>query len=511
MGNTFLKQDRAMLWVQRDGPGTPWVPLGLGTTSATGRSRPGKSVTAVYSVNRFGQPVVLFTTTDPPGGLPGMTIGHYDEGDVSFLEKRQQEGCPIYVQIRYTKCGSLDNPKLWDAIDHNGLGIVGDITPPDGPVTPYAGAALEVTGNVQFQYGFRIVKNKLSGLTSGEAENLLDLTVVSENICNDCGNGYPGSDKIIFISAAAGTGVAPNILVSSDGGGSFSVMTNQPFAADENAGFVEYDWVDTDTLRVVVGCSTTDAAALAKIAYVDVVLGAYTAGTWTNVVSTASDGAIGEVVTAMKWLFNDRLYIATDGGYIYVVSDQAESWADDAVANPAVTINGFAKSPDGSVVWAFGATNTIMREVNQNGVFVLRTGPSGGGAFTALAVANEGTIYAGNGTAIYKSINEAGNAGGWSLLKDFGASHVVKHIECVGGEQARGGDSQLLRVAVDDTTPGAGSVFESVDGGATWTEIAALANAGYNAAAGSNTDNNRLVVVGDASGGAGIIHLLNPA
>jgi hypothetical protein len=439
-----------------------------------------------------------------------MTIGHYDEAEVSYLEKKQLEGCPIYVQIRYVKCGSLDNSKLWDAIDHNGLGIVGDVNPPDGPVTPYAGAALEVTGNVQFQYGFRIVRTSLNSITVSEDQALLDIAMVTENLCNDCGNGYPGADQIIFVSAAPDAAATANVLASSDGGSTFVALSADPFAADESPGLLAYDWVDTNVIRLIAACTTTDAAALAKIAYADIVLGAYTTATWIPVVSTSSDGANGEVVTGMGWVSTDRLYLATDGGLIYVITNQGDSWSEDAISAPAVDIAGFSASPDGKVVWAFGATNNILREVGQNSVFAARVGPSGGGAFTALAVANDNTVYAGNGTSIYKSNNEAENVGGWTSLKDFGADHVVKKITCVGGEASRGGDSQILRVVVDDATPGAGEVWESVDGGSSWRQIAELTNGGYNAAASSEIDNNKMVIVGDVSGGLGVVHQLLP-
>lgn len=504
--DSFLKQDRALLWVQKEGPGTPWTPLGMGGTSVTGRSQPGPTKTAVYGVNRYGQPVVLFTTKEPPGGLPSLTIGQYDEAEVSFLEKRQKEGCPIYVQIRYTKCGSLDNPKLWDAIDHMGMGIVGDISPSDGPVTPYAGGALESSGNVQFDYGFRLVRSSLSALAGGGATALLDVAVVTDALCNDCGNGYPGPDRIVLIATASAAGPAvAQLLISSNGGSTFSAVTG-PFAAAENTGFIDYDWIDTDKIRVIVGCTTTDAAALAKIAYADITLGDYTTVSWTVVVSTSATGAVGEVLTSLAWMSNGRLYVATDGGDIYLINDQGESWADAAISSPAVDILGFAKNHNGSNVWAFGETNTIMREVNESGTFTMRVGPNGGGNFTALAVANDSTLYAGNDTSLFKSINEAANEGGWTLLKNFGTARVVKSIELSGGEAARGGDSQVIRVVVDNTTPGSGEVWESIDGGATWRQISVLANGGYNAAVASEVDNNMLLIVGDTSGGVGVIH-----
>lgn len=125
-------------------------------------------------------------------------------------------------------------------------------------------------------------------------------------------------------------------------------------------------------------------------------------------------------------------------------------------------------------------------------------GPTGGAAFTAVTVANDGRIYAGNGTAIYLSDNGALNAGGWTSLKDFGANKKVVSINCAGGTKAGGGDSQLLRVVVDDTAGGTAAVWESVDGGATWKQVDALSNTGYNASFWSPSDENLAFIVGDA-------------
>lgn len=502
----IIKQNRMVVWYQPSGKGTQWRPLGFGIASVTGRSNPGPGKTAVFGVNEFGQPVVLFSTKDPPGGLPAATIGFYDEAAVNYLEEQQAIGCPINLQVRTVKCGSLTNPNLWNAIDHLAAGLVGDLTPGDGPVRPYAGGAAELSGQVTFDYTFRIVKLKLQVLTTTEAENLTGIAVVDDPICDECGSGYPGPDKIIYITCAAGSGVTPNILYSNDGGGTFAASSANPFAADEDAGFPVYRWIDANKIRLITACTTTDAAALAKISYSDITLGAEGITAWTDVVSASASGANGDLVTAMFWPFFERLYIAVDDGQIYVSTDQGESWDDAAVFSGSNAIAAFATNYDGDVVWAVGATNTILRELNRSGTFDARVGPSGGGAFTAVAVANDGTLYAGNGTSIFKSVNDAENTGGWTSLKNFGSGYTVKKIKLTGGDKSLGGDSQIIRVWIDHAT--AGQVWESIDGGATWKQFSAKTNAGYNDAWSSRVNNNLNIGVGDASGGAGVIHKL---
>ena len=68
-------------------------------------------------------------------------------------------------------------------------------------------------------------------------------------------------------------------------------------------------------------------------------------------------------------------------------------------------------------------------------------------------------------------------------------------------------DSQHFRVFVDDATPGAGEVWETLDGGTSFRQITELTNTGYNAVAPSALDDNQAFIVGDG----GKIHRLAPA
>jgi hypothetical protein len=110
-------------------------------------------------------------------------------------------------------------------------------------------------------------------------------------------------------------------------------------------------------------------------------------------------------------------------------------------------------------VYAVGASNVILKEVNKSGSFVALVGPSGGGAFSAIVQASDGLLFAGNGQSLYVSNNDALNTGGWTSLKDFGSNHVIEEIFL------KKGDSNHIYVVVDDTTPGNGEFWHSNDGG----------------------------------------------
>lgn len=507
---TIIDNTRAILWFQTNGPGTAFQPYGVGEKAGgmSGKSIPGAGRTPVYGRTEFGVPVLVKLASEAPGDLPTATISIYERGQVDLLLDALNRNCPINIQNRINTCGSLINPSGWDVIDFWGDGQVTTYTPGDGPSIEYNGEQITNEATVSFSIVIRLVQTSLSALTTTETQNLLDIAGMSDEQCSGCGGtGYPGADKILYVAAAADTGVTANLLYSADGGATWAATSADPFAADEDISEVDVRFISPTQLRVVVATNTTDAGAPAKFAYADVDISTPGTTAWTSVSIAA--GANGDTVEALEWLFFDRLYIASAGD-IFISLNQGTLDPGAAYFTGSNAINGFAKAPDDSAVWAFGATNTILREVNQSGIFETRVGPSGGAAFTAVAVASDGTLYAGNGTSIFRSRDDARTTN-WTELYDFGANKAVVKIECIGGSRALGGSSQLLRVYVDDTAGGVGAIYLSVDGGASFSAVSTLTNTGYNAAYISDVDNNKAIVVGDASGGTGVIHLLSPA
>lgn len=504
-----LKQNQLVVMNQPSGPGTAWDLFEAGYASATGKADPGVTTNPVYLSDRYGRPVLAYEELQPPGGTPSVTIGFYESKKVNFWRKERRRNCPVYLQLRAIDCGTLDNPSLWDKIYHYGYIHPGDIAEGDGPGLPFNGSLILNTVTLPSRYKLEITRMSLSSLTTSETQQLNDIALVTEALCSTCGNGYPGADQIVYITSNAAGGLTANVLVSDNGGGSFAATSADPFAADENIGKIVYNLVNFDQLRIVVARSTADAAQLPEVAFADVTFGAESTTVWTNVVSTSSSLAVNQTFTALFWpkSMPGRLYAGTSAGEIVVSTDYGQTFPNTAIGTGANQINAFDISFDKKYVVAVGNSNAILLEVNQTGGFSNRVGPSGGGNFTAVKTTNiDGLIYAGNGQSIYKSDNLGANTGGWTLLKDFGTNHVVRSIMLTNPGETGGGDSQIIRVAVDDTTPDDGEFWESVDGGATWRQITELANAGYNAAVASEIDDNYFLIVGDVVGGLGVIH-----
>lgn len=507
---TIIGQDRVILWFQPNGPGTAFVPYGIGEKAGgmSGKTIPGPGRTPIYGRTETGAPVTIKVNREPPGDLPSATLTLYERAQVDLLLEALQKGCPINVQTRITKCGVLNNPGNWDVIDHWAGGEVTSYNPGDAPQVEFGGEGVTVEGSVSFTHYIRLVQTSLAQLTNTITENVLAIAGIPDEDCNLCGNGYPGADEIMYFGAASGGSGDGELHYTRNGGGSILPVSAHPFASSGNSediSFVVVRPITQTQLQVVVGTGTSVVGTKAQFAFATVSYGGEGTTTWT--VNTIAATATGDAITAMFWPMYDRLYMASAGD-IYVSTDQGETDPGAAIYTGATQINAFAVSPDKSNVWAVGASNLILREVDQDDVFATRVGPAGGGEFHSIAVAADGTIYAGNGTSIYKNTDQANNAGNWTQLKNFGANKRVVAIQCIGGQRALGGDSQLLRAVVDDTAGGVGEVYLSVDGGASWQAVPSLTNTGYNAAYFSEINDNLAVVVGDASGSVGQIHRL---
>lgn len=494
---SFITQDRVVLFAQQNGSGTPMQPLSLDKNGMADKVHPGPGRTPVFGRDAFGRFFAKIVQTEPPGGLNTSTIEEDGTGVISFLSKQfERFGC-FPIQERYIKCGRLDGPN-YDELWHYGKMTITQKTHGAGPSREATGAAMFDSFDVTWPYTVELVKHGLSNLTVSENQNINDIAVLGDLVggCGDCFPGY-APDTIIYLAPAANAGSPgdyANVWYSINGGGAFAATSTNPFAAADNILAIAIWFISDTQFRVIV----LSGATTLHISYSDFTLGDEGTSSW----STAETIATG-APESMAWLFYNRLYVAVVGD-IYLSQNQGDSFGT-ALYTGTAAINGFAKNWAGDV-WAFGASNTILLEKNQSGTFDTKVGPSGGGAFTALFEANDGIVYAGNGTKLYKSTNKALNTGGWELVKEFGANKSVVAINCAGGDKTQGGDSQLIRVVVDDTAGGVGAVWESVDGGASFTQVTALTNTGYNAAYFSGIDDNLAFVVGDA----GIVQKLSP-
>lgn len=488
--------NRYATWFPTNGKGSLMDIFRPGGMSGADDPLGGRKV--IYVNGPDGDFVPYGVEESPPGGQPDVTFTFFQEAEVNFLEQMAAKNKDFHAQKRYNPFSSIDNPHGWARVWHLAYGRATGKKMPEGPDLTANGALQRNEVRGTFFTVVDILKLALSALTTTETEDILCITGLKDEQALE-GVSYPGADKILYAGCGAATGEKANVLYSVTGGGAWAAMTNQPFADDEIISKIVMRPIGATKFRVIVACGT--GGTNTRVAYVDVDLGAEGAGTFTavNLVSGSA------TITALAWPEYNRVYAGTSAGDIYVSTTQGESWS--LAYDGSNGINAFARDRYGSV-YAVGASNAILKEAyNNRGVFVVKTGPTGGGANTAITIGYDGTILMGSGTKLWKNGNDALNTGGWTTLKDFGSNKAVIGVELEGKHKLfEVGDAETFRVFVDDTTPGAGRVYESIEGGARFREIPLLSNAGYNGVYASKYGNHYVIVGDDDT--LGTIHLL---
>lgn len=495
----IITQDREVLYVQPDGKGTALSPLSIenhGMEDTADNTIPGES--ALFGRDSFGNAQVKINFKQTPGGTVETSIPYDKRNEEDFLLKMRRRQERFNVLKFFIKSGRLDNYRNWTIegrLDVLVSARVTGFTGGAGPGKDFTGDPAVNTANLAGKALISLFPPVISSMTTTETEDINDITGLSQTDPENEIPGYNGPDKHLFAASDAASLATANVLYSTNGGASWAAYGADPLAADEHIKAIAVNMVSPTQYKLVALRETADAAAPCEIAYTTITLGdESTSPTWTAVNLGSTNNESGE---ALNWDIPSRLYAAAAGD-IYVSTDDGESVT--IVYTGANVFNMIRPDPDDNV-WAVGASNMILKEKESSrGTFDSKVGPSGGGDFHSIAVADDGIIYAGNGTSIYRNNNDAASAGAWTALKDFGTNHKAVAIQCIRD------NSQLLRAVVTDTTGNDGDVWYSLDGGNSWTEVADVTNSGYNKAHFSEIDDNLVFIAGEDNGSTGVLH-----
>ncbi|MCP4083156.1 MAG: hypothetical protein GY743_23285 [Planctomycetaceae bacterium] len=501
--HTPTKSTFHSIWLPPDGNFTAAKVFQLGQVGANGKTIPRGSRTAVFGRDAFGRSRIVSSLNENPGGLPGITIERYQGLGIDVIEDIATRQACRYLQERITNgCIGLDSPASWCKLYHYARALAGDGSPGDGPNLDGSETNPTLSDPFLAENVVILVNQSLSRITTSEADDLTDIIFLDDpESCTECASGYPGPDVIGYIStrSASGTG---DVLYTSDGGATWAATSADPWAATETGDHLVWNWISKTQFRLGIALASADAAAKPAISYADVDVATPVTTTWTEV--SLTDGANNEIVDFMLWPrmsgFIDRWYVSRSAGDIDVSADQGATWTN--IFAGSNQLDYMATDPRGNV-YAVGAANTILKETAQSNTFAALVGPSGGGAFTSIAIAQDGTIWAGNGTSLFRNSNDGFSAGGWTEVKDFGANHAVIGIDIIDN------DSQLIRLVVEDGTGTDGDVWRSEDGGGFIREITDLSNSGYNGFYFSGDNVNLAWIVGETDSATGLIHKLS--
>ena len=500
---TIKTQDRVITYIQTSGRGTALEPLSInrhGLGDMTDNTIPGRGT--LFGRDEFGRPEVKVEFDEPPTGLNEATITFDPEATIDYLDDQVLQNAKFGLWRFFIPTGRLGNYTNWttngDLEFLAGAKITSGVK--GGREKDYSGQPMVNTYDLAWRNTLTVLPPAIVSQTTTETEDINDVAFLSDLDPQLDIPGYPGPDKVGFAATNAGAAVTANVLFTVDGGSTWAALATDPFLADEHIIAVDVRFVSATAYRVVVLRSTVDAANPPEIAFTDITLGGEAGAiSWTTTDLGSTNNDPGE---ALGWLLSGRLY-AGGGGDIFVSTDSGETFTQ--ILTGAQAISDFAIDFDDNV-WATTATNGILKEAASNrGTFDSLVGPTGGATMNGIAIARDSFIYAGNDTSIFLNDNTAATTGGWTEKKDFGANHLVRQVQTVDGE------SQILRVLVDDTTAEEGDIWYSLDGGNTWVEVTNLANSGYLGWYISEIDPNLLFIVGGEDTTTGIIHKLQPA
>jgi photosystem II stability/assembly factor-like uncharacterized protein len=300
----------------------------------------------------------------------------------------------------------------------------------------------------------------------------------------DPDTGYIGCKAV-----ALGTA---NLLVTTNGGGTWAASAADPFAADEDIIGMAVFEVDANTHRVLV-VRDDDAAAGLKVAYSD------NSGTsWSTVTAGGPNATKALGQAALFALDFHHIWLVAKGGYIFFSADGGASWVtQDAGVTTTADLYAvhFIDSKNGI---ATGATDKILTTADGGTSWALVTATGGGDTVASCHMIDPdvlwvGTIESGGSdNSLYYS-EDGGTT--WST-RTFSGSDTGKilAIEFI--------DDQIGFLAHQTTAP-VGTIFRTCDGGFTWESISTPTNAGITSLDAMN--NNRVSVCGPASGGTAYI------
>jgi hypothetical protein len=335
---------------------------------------------------------------------------------------------------------------------------------------------------------------EVARIVTTEAYMLNDVAGNLDLSCpTDCGTTLGRGENVQIACQSSGVGSTADVLFSNDYAETFALSAPDPFVANKNIMSV-FQFPHGTGTRVLVGMEGLGAGQ-GLMAFTDVLTGA---GAWTTV--NIGGAAVGHGPVSGHSIFaldEFHIWVASYGGYIYKSTNAGTSFraVESGIIGGDYYFIHFADSTYGLA----GAAAGVIAVSDDGG----ETWTAGGIPFAS--VANCGwrfddrrcLVGLDNGS-VYKSAN-----GGltWTLVPTgFPALSSCRSMWFVNDYQGF--------LTVDWNGP-LGHIYRTNDGGATWQDLAYVANAGLNSIWAPSA--SYAVAVGAALGGTGVILKVNAA
>lgn len=441
------------LWMQRK-CGSPWEFLGCHNLS--GVSIPRGDTNPVYcrvGKNKFA---IQRTWRGTPG-LGTATLVAYD----TVLNEVQELNCAFNLVALHSASGSDDNPTNFVYLYYyNGVEVTSVDTDthvvgmsPDEQTT--------VMLSMPISFRDRLKVKQLSAQSRDVSALIGEKQVNAVSFCDDPSCDNLGNLETLGcqVGYAVTNGSAAQILKTADGGGSFSVQ-NSPF---DNADHHIRDVVcDEGTVILVSGQDTAYAYSW------DAAL------TW-SVVTTPTN-----LINKALMVGGTKIWFVAQNGYVYYSGNRGASIViQDAGEATAQSLNDISAA-DSLTLYAVGDNNAIIKTTDGGSIWSALTGPSIGTVnddlYKVLAIPGTDIVFVGDEEGnVYRSA-DAGVT--WTTV-------LASNTNLAGGIRGLVAcDCNIILVAGNNSDPYfysssvSGSVYQSVDGGNSWTGIELPTNTG---------------------------------
>jgi len=402
---------------------------------------------------------------------------------VQFLSDIVRKGCPLHIDVRYSRDQRPDDPDSWDWIRRFCNSRITEYSSDDQVIVNESGEIMETVA---------IAAELMHIIRRVEADEIDDALAVNHTAvkacdvisCGDCVNDPSYGCERWMIGTEA-LGATPYLGISEDGGETWTWRAITP-------------WVLTEAVSDFA-CIGNRVIAISgqrgALVYSD-----DDGVTWTEVTAGFLAGGDGRAIFALD---PRHIWIVGEAGAIYFTDDPPTGvTAQEDGGLTAENLNEvvFVNSQSGYVV---GDNNTFLYTNNGGVTWLAGTGPAAGVDLMSLVAYHDPTmcmllVGAADGT-VWQSW-DAGTT--WELRMPFeaGAYNIPAITYCGCG----GLELYLLRETGTYLVPTGGELWRSIDGGVSWYEVDLPANLGVEDVA-CCSPNGAVVVGSVTAGGVGLI------
>lgn len=408
-----------------------------------------------------------------------------DNPTVSFRWYREIVGlindlpCPPNILVFYSRCGADDDPTNYDYIDvleaievtETTQANVVNAVAPDGETDVGGDIIVEASAEFSKLYTIKPLLSTDISVAALTGRIIDDIAVCDPDPeCEGvCATSTDGCQTLWIITRGSpGFYGDARIYKSTDGGSTWVEQTNSMTT-------------DTDTLSAV-SCDG------------DVVV--ITNQDTSEYQYSNDGGTTWALVTTLAQAANDvfvlgqtKIWFACDGGYIYFSNDKAASVSAQTSGTITTENLNSIHFADSELGYAAGNNNAFLRTINGGTNWSAVTGPAVGINLNIVrAVPDTDIVYVGDaGGEVYRSTDKGATwttvINGYSTLST--GITDIQICEC-----------NVILVSGTDTN-GLGSVYQSIDGGNTWTKQTTPANGADSINALACCDVNTYYGVGD--------------